>query len=72
MFVMCPGPVLTEQHCDERGRQARRDARRADRCEVASAQAPEGTSKTMLDTDQTTNNDEICQTDNPVSLNSSV
>ena len=42
------------------------------RRDVASAQAPDGTSSTMLDTDQMTNNDEICQTDRPVSLNSSV
>jgi hypothetical protein len=39
---------------------------------VTSAHAPEGTSSTRLDSDQITNSDEICQTDNPVSLNSSV
>jgi hypothetical protein len=42
------------------------------RREVASARAPDGTSRSRLDTDQTTNREEICQTDRPVSLNSTV
>ena len=45
---------------------------RSSRREVASAHAPEGTSNTRLAIDQMTNSDEICHTDNPVSLNSSV
>jgi hypothetical protein len=39
---------------------------------VASAHAPDGTSNPRLDTDQKRNSDEICHTDSPVSLNSSV
>jgi hypothetical protein len=42
------------------------------RREEASAHAPDGTSKAMLEIDQMTNSDEICHTDNPESLNSSV
>jgi len=41
------------------------------RREYTSAQAPEGTSRAMVTTDQSTNSDEIWAADNPASANSS-
>ena len=43
----------------------------SNRRDTASAQMPEGTSSTRLLPDQMTNSEVICQTESPVSANSS-